>query len=218
MPSRGIVVSLCDITGTAVRPWADAGFECYCVDTQHSIRRERVENGIHYVWGDVRSWAPPAPVAFLSAFPPCTHVAVSGAQDWQKKGLPMLRDALELFNACQQVAQWSGAPYYIENPIGAFSAHVREPDFIFDPYQFGRYLDPPGDAYTKRTCLWTGGGFRMPVKRPVEPTEGSLMHLMSPGPERASERSATPAGFARAVFEANVDQVDAKLPSTEKAA
>jgi hypothetical protein len=53
----------------------------------------------------------------------------------------MLRDALELFNACHQVAQWSGAPYLIENPIGALSTHVRDPDFIFDPFEFGGYLD-----------------------------------------------------------------------------
>jgi hypothetical protein len=210
-----IVVSLCDLTGTMVKPWANAGFDCYCVDVQHSIRRDRQDGNIHYVWGDVRSWAPPAPVAFLAAFPPCTHVAVSGAQDWAKKGLPMLRDSLELFNACHQVAQWSGAPYMIENPVGALSTHVRDPDFIFDPYEFGGYLTPPGDAYTKRTCLWTGNGFLMPVKRPVEPTEGSLMHVMAPGPERANERSATPAGFARAVFEANVDRVMARWATTK---
>lgn len=43
----------------------------------------------------------------------------------------------------------------------------------------------------------------MPPKRPVEPTQGSLMHLMSPSDDRADRRSATPMGFARAVFEAN---------------
>lgn len=203
-----IVVSLCDATGIMVQPWADAGFECYCVDVQHSIRKDRVEGRVHYVWGDVRSWFPPKPVGFLAAFPPCTHVAVSGARDWRRKGLPMLNDALELFNACLQVGEWSRAPYMIENPVGAFSSHIRKPDHMFDPYEYGDYLDPPVDTYSKKTCLWTGGGFRMPPKRPVEPIEGSRMHFVPPGPKRELIRSATPAGFARAVFEANVDLVE----------
>jgi len=60
-----IVVSLCDLTGNFVRPWAEAGFDCYCVDIQHSIRRDRIEQfgagRIHYVWGDIRTWTPGGP-------------------------------------------------------------------------------------------------------------------------------------------------------------
>lgn len=201
--STPVVVSLCDLTGTLVKPWAQAGYTCYCVDIQHSIRRDRIEGNIHYVWGDVRSWAPPAPVAFLAAFPPCTHLAVSGARDFQTKGLPMLSDALEVFQACLNAGRWSGAPFFIENPAGVLSSHHAKPDFTFDPCDYGGYLTPPGDAYTKRTHLWTGNGFRMPQKLWVEPTEGSLMHRMPDTPERSNLRSATPAGFARAVFEAN---------------
>lgn len=78
---------------------------------------------------------------------------------------------------------------------------------MFDPFEYGGYLDPPGDAYTKKTCLWTGNGFRMPAKWPVEPTEGSLMHLLPPSEDRANLRSATPQGFANAVFAANVPEV-----------
>lgn len=213
-------MSLCDLTGTAVRPWAEAGFACYCVDVQHSIRNDRSDGNIHFVWGDVRSWEPPARVAFISAFPPCTHLARSGAQDWPKKGLPLLADSLELFNACLQAARWSGAPFYIENPVGALSSHHGKPQHLFDPCDFGGYLDPPGDAYRKKTCLWTGNGFRMPEKRPVEATEGSLMHFLPPSSERANLRSQTPAGFAQAVFEANVDQVRQRwsFPDVEMAA
>jgi hypothetical protein len=199
-----IVVSLCDLTGNLLRPWADAGYECYAVDVQHSIRRARHEDGVNFVWGDVRSWTPPAgEIALVAAFPPCTHLAVSGARDFQAKGLPLLTDALELFNACLVAAEWSGAPYFIENPVGVLSSHHRKPDHVFDPCDFGGYLEPAGDTYTKKTCLWTGGGFRMPEPRPVEPTDGSRMHRLPPTADRADLRSATPMGFARAVFEAN---------------
>jgi hypothetical protein len=43
----------------------------------------------------------------------------------------------------------------------------------------------------------------MPPKNRVEPIEGSKMHLLPPSAERANLRSATPEGFAQAVFEAN---------------
>lgn len=46
----------------------------------------------------------------------------------------------------------------------------------------------------------------MPEPRRVDAVEGSKMHLVSPGPNRANIRSETPAGFAKAVFEANNNQ------------
>lgn len=202
---------LCDLTGTMAEPWAEAGYECWCVDVQHSIRRERVEGSIHFVWGDVRSWRPPEglDIRFVAAFPPCTHVAGSGARDFSTKGGAMLRDALETFEACRAAAAWSGAPYCIENPVGVLSGipHIGKPDHYFDPCDYAGYAsNPDNDAYTKRTCLWTGNGFIMPPHRAVLPMQGSKMHRLPPSADRANERSATPQGFARAVFAANHSQ------------
>ena len=71
---------------------------------------------------------------------------------------------------------------------------------------FNKYDDVTGkietekDAYTKKTCLWSGGNFEMPEKKRVEPILGSIMqsNLRS-----ANERSKTPKGFAIAVFKSN---------------
>ena len=71
------------------------------------------------------------------------------------------------------------------------------------PANYGGYLDPPGDEYTKRTCLWTGNGFVVPVPKPVFPVEGSRMHFIAPSQDRSDLRSETPTGFAKAVFLAN---------------
>lgn len=177
-------------------------------DVQHSIRRSRRENGINFVWGDVRSWRPPEglSIAFVAAFPPCTHVANSGARDFSTKGGVMLRDALETFEACRMAAAWSGAPYMIENPVGILSStpHIGKPHYRFHPFEYAGWLnDGSLEAYTKETCLWTGNGFVMPAKRPVDPVLGSKMHLLPPSDDRADIRSATPKGFARAVFDAN---------------
>jgi hypothetical protein len=197
------VVSLFDVTGNMVVPWAEAGFLCYCVDIQHPPGDQRKGNIIR-VGADIREWLPPfGPIKILFAFPPCTHVAVSGARWFQDKGLGALIDSLELFDATVRLAEWTKAPYMIENPVSTVSTYWRKPDHTFDPCDYGGYLSPPGDAYTKRTCLWTGNGFILPKSQPVTPIEGSRMHRLSPSPNRASCRSETPKGFSRAVFEAN---------------
>src|ERR1700722_1777631 len=200
-----VVISICDRTGKMVQPWAEAGYDCYCFDTQHSIRVPRQDGRVRFLWGDARTLKRPVRgrIAAAFAFPPCTHVAVSGARDFELKGGQMLRDALEIFEACQQVCEWSDAPYCIENPIGVLSSvpHIGKPNYYFHPYEYAGL--EPADNYTKRTCLWTGNGFVMPPKCPARDLLGApddRIHKSAPSDERANIRSETPMGFARAVF------------------
>lgn len=206
-------IFLCDLTGNMARPWAEAGYRCYCVDVQHSIRADRIEGNIHYVWGDVRSWRPPAgvKVIFAGAFTPCTDVAGSGARDFSKKGGYLLRDAIEMFEAARQAIAWSGAPGFLENSVGYLSSvpHIGKPAHYFDPCDFTAYC--ADDNYTKKTCIWPVNDFIMP-----EPARDltlgepdNRIHFASPGPERANFRSATPMGFAKAVFNANAPHLRA---------
>jgi hypothetical protein len=201
--AQPIVVSLFDFTTIMVAPWARAGCLCYCVDIKHPKGESRQGNIVR-VGADVREWLPPyADIKILFAFPPCTHVAVTGRRWFRDKGLGALVEALQLFDAALRLAEWTEAPYLIENPVSTVSTYWRKPDFIFDPCDYGGYLNPPADAYTKKTCLWTGNGFVMPPPRPVEAVEGSRMHWFPPSAERGCRRSVTPAGFAQAVFETN---------------
>lgn len=191
-----IVISCFDESTVMVQPWAEAGYTCYCVDLLHEPGLHRDGNIIR-VGADMKDWLPPrGDIAFAAFFPPCTDVAVSGARWFQDKGLGRLVDALELFDVSARLAEWCQAPYLIENPVSTVSSYWRKPDHTFDPCDYG-------DPYTKKTCLWTGGGFVMPTKRRVEPTEGSKMHFLPPSADRARLRSTTPMGFAKAVFEAN---------------
>lgn len=209
----GSVISLCDNTGTMATPWAEAGYECWCVDIQHSIRKDRsvkVGRGvIHYVWGDVRTYRRPVQQqpAFVIVQTPCTQTAVSGARDFAKKGGMMLRDALEMFEAGRQVADWSGAPWCQEQPVTMLSSipHIGKPDHYFHPWYYTAF--ERSDHYTKKTCIWGGNGFVMPPKA-IDPCwdcvqPDNRIHFASPTDDRGDVRSAAPMGWARAVFKAN---------------
>ena len=196
-----------------VRPWVEAGYDAITVDVQDQVNPHQKRT--HCV-ADVRRfadslyWVEYMKFAFVAAFPPCTHFAVSGARWFRDKGLDLRIEALEIVNACRKICEASGAPWMLENPVGTLSTitetYWQAPSHSFNPNDYG-------DPYTKKTLLWTGGGFVMPpVVKPgdmfaeptwVEPTEGSKMHLMPPSADRADLRSETPKGFAEAVFRAN---------------
>jgi hypothetical protein len=164
------------------------------------------EGNIIRVGADVREWLPPyAGVNILFAFPPCTNVPASGARWFRDKGLGSLIEALELFEAAVRLAEWTRAPYMIENPVSTASTYWRKPDFIFNPSDYGGYLQPPGDAYTKKSCLWTGNRIVLPTPKPVTPCEVSPIHRLPPSKDLAALRSVRPKGFAQAVFETNLD-------------
>lgn len=81
----------------------------------------------------------------MIAFPPCTHLAVSGAR-WFKEKIADGRQQqgidffMQMINApIEKIA--------VENPIGIMSKKYRKPDQIIQPWQFG-------DQYQKSTCLW----------------------------------------------------------------
>lgn len=188
-----IVLSLCDKTGNILKPWAQTGkYRCIAVDIQHE--GIKIIDGIEYTHGDVREYSPPnGSYSFACAFPPCTHLAVSGARWFRTKGLGALKEAIEIVQACEKIVMWTGAPFFIENPVSTLSTYWRPPDYTFDPCDYG-------DSYTKKTCLWTNDKFNMPKKNRVEPTEGSKMHLLPPSKNRAELRSITPMGFSNAVF------------------
>lgn len=202
-------IFLCDLTGNMAKPWAEAGIRCYCVDVQHSIRRDRVEGNIHYVWGDVRSYTLPDGVRpiFGAAFTPCTDVAGSGARDFAKKRGYLLRDAIEMFEAARQCFAWAGIPYMLENSVGLLSSipHIGPPDYYFHPSDYTGFCLL--DHYTKKTCVWAGNGFVMPPPRIAETLADvkpdDRIHKAPPSDDRANIRSATPLGFSRAVFQSN---------------
>lgn len=81
----------------------------------------------------------------MIAFPPCTHLAVSGAA-WfeQKRKDGRQQQGIDFFMAIVNAPIKYIA---VENPIGIMSKLYRKPDQIIQPFYFG-------DEAQKSTCLW----------------------------------------------------------------
>lgn len=111
----------------------------------------------------------------IIAFPPCTHLAVSGARHFESKRADgRQREGIEFFCKfleadCEKIA--------IENPVGIIGGdYVKEyfPDLCekyglpiqptqkIQPYEFG-------EPYKKTTCLWLKGLSKLVPTNVVEP-------------------------------------------------
>jgi len=81
----------------------------------------------------------------MVAFPPCTHLSVSGARHFAvKRADGRQRGAVDFFMA---LAKAPIPKIAIENPVGIMSTQFRKPDQIIQPNYFG-------DEFQKTTCLW----------------------------------------------------------------
>ena len=224
-------IFLYDYTGIMAQPWIDAGYECWCFDGQHEPGVER--NGLHVkvgMWFDAYRTAEHVEqiknivgdgVCFVFVFPECTHLAVSGAAHFAKKlaeNPAVQAEATELARLVKYVGDEYKCAWAAENPVSVLATLWRKPDYSFHPYEYGGYFPEddehplypdyinPRDAYPKKTCIWSGNGFVMPDKKPVCVDAGySKQHKKLGGKSLKTKniRSATPRGFAKAVFLAN---------------
>lgn len=125
----------------------------------------------------------------IIAFPPCTHLASSGARWFPEKIADgRQQKAIDFFmllaNAkCEKIA--------IENPVGIMSSKYRKPDQYIQPWQFGH-------GETKKTGLWLKG---LPKLVPTNIVEGREQRIwkMAPSEDRAKNRSKTYSGIAMAM-------------------
>lgn len=156
----------------------------------------------------------------ILAFPPCTHLAVSGARHFEKKRKDgRQREGIEFFCKfleadCERVA--------IENPIGIISGNYipkwfpdlaekydlpKKPTQIIQPYEYGHNAK-------KSTCLWLKGLQMLKPTNIVEPdiisykckngkTVRFSRHMVQgfENGERAKSRSKTFQGIAKAMAE-----------------
>ena len=125
----------------------------------------------------------------IIAFPPCTHLASSGARwfkEKQKDGRQ--QNAVDFF---MRIVNANATKIAIENPIGIMSSKYRKPDQIIPPWHFGH-------GETKATCLWLKGLPKLTATELVEGREQRIWRL-PPSKDRAKLRSKTFPGIAKAM-------------------
>jgi hypothetical protein len=127
----------------------------------------------------------------MIAFPPCTHLAVSGARWFPEKRKDGRQQAA--VNFFMSLANAPIPKIAIENPVGIMSSLWRKPDQIIQPWQFGH-------GEVKSTCLWLKG---LPLLVPADIVSGRVprLHWLPPSPDRAFLRSKTFLGIAKAMAE-----------------
>jgi hypothetical protein len=81
----------------------------------------------------------------MIAFPPCTHLAVSGAKHFAKKRADgRQQQGIDFF---LKIINANIPKIAVENPIGIMSTIYKKPTQIIQPWQFGHEAQ-------KTTCLW----------------------------------------------------------------
>lgn len=207
MKKNKIILDLCGGTGSWSKPYEDAGYD---------VRNITLPDY------DVRTYNPPENVYGILAAPPCEQFSFVRTtpkipRDLEK-GMECVIACLKIIWACQydyknQHQKLSPLKFWaLENPFFASTKwFLGKPAFVFQPYEFG-------DGYKKKTALW--GQFNEPKKlekwimKSDKKFDRLLMEeikmLKLPVNEEAGNpktrkelRAITPAGFAKAFFEAN---------------
>jgi site-specific DNA-cytosine methylase len=182
----------------AFRAKGHQAWSCDILPTSGDHPEWHIEKDVNRILGAIR-------YDMVIAFPPCTHLAVSGAR-WfpEKRKDGSQQAAIKFFMSFVQYAETLDIKLCIENPIGIMSTVYRKPDQILQPWQFGH-------AKFKATCLWLRG---LPLLKPTliiwPPCPYNMMdqrkkrqwgevHQAPPGQDRAIMRSKTYQGIANAM-------------------
>jgi len=139
---RGSVLVACEESQTVCIEFRKLGHEAYSCDVlpcSGGHPEWHIQDRLEDVIGRGNEWA------MIVAFPPCTHLAVSGARYFKEKRADGRQQyAINFFmmianRECDRIA--------IENPVGIMSTEWRKPDQYIQPYQFGH-------PESKKTGLW----------------------------------------------------------------
>src|SRR5437867_3852787 len=163
MDSFTKILVACEFSGIvreAFRAKGHEAFSCDFLDSEIPSPYHIKGNVESFLW---MNWD------MIIAFPPCTHLAVSGAR-WFKDKLPQQKTALEFI----QTLLYCNIPRIcLENPIGIISTHIRKPDQIIQPWMFGH-------NETKATCLWLKNLPKLTPTNIIPPPHNHSVHYATP--------------------------------------
>jgi hypothetical protein len=178
------VAVICEYSGTVRDAFTRAGHEAISFDILPT------ETPGEHVQGDLME----IPLDYWKQFdlavchPPCTDLAVSGARHFksklekdplcQKRALDFVRYCMDL--PIERIA--------VENPVSIISSHIRKPEQIIQPWQFG-------DPFQKTTCLWLKN---LPLLVPTDIVDKGEFITFPSGKKMAKWFSTNKSGKSRA--------------------
>ena len=193
-----IILDLCGGTGSWSRPYKEAGYDVRVItwpenDCNLWPAQPHDKTRLPSEFPSIEDYPK---VHGILAAPVCTVFSWSGAC-WPRSD-EEIRQGLALVSACLRII-WALKPEWwaMENPVGKLRKWIGPPVMSFNPCDYG-------DPYKKKTLLWGDFNTRL-IKNPVEPVIPSPLHQNYGGKSAKTKeaRSITPAGFAKAFFEAN---------------
>jgi hypothetical protein len=177
------VLVACEFSGIVREAFRKRGHDAWSCDLLPTeIPGQHLQMSVHRAWAN-------EDFELIICFPPCTHLASSGAR-WFKLKSAEQAEAIQFFKECMAAP----APHVaVENPIGIMSTHCRKPDQIIQPWQFGH-------GETKATCFWLRCLPKLVPTNIVDGRRGRVW-LEPPSPNRWKNRSRTYQGIADAMAE-----------------
>lgn len=196
------VLVACEESQAVTKEFRKLGIEAYSCDIEPC-------SGGHPEWHIQQDVVPLLKESWdmIVAFPPCTHLAVSGAA-WfkQKREDGRQQQGIDFF---MQFINADCSKVVVENPVGVMSTIYRKPDQIIHPYYFG-------EPFQKPTCLWLKNVPKLVYdKYKAEETKKELQwyttktgrrgalwnYGLPPSKDRSKIRSKTFLGIAKAMAE-----------------
>jgi len=182
------ILLACEFSGIVREEFAKLGHDAWSCDLlQTEIPGNHYQGYLEDFIGEGSEWD------MIIGFPPCTHLAVSGARWFKEK----IKDGRQQYaiNFFMMIANRNCKKICIENPVSVMSTKWRKPDQIIQPWQFGH-------GETKKTCLWLKG---LPLLKPTNIVEGRYPRVWlesgSKDNPKWKRRSRTYLGIAKAMAE-----------------
>jgi len=186
------VLIACEYSGKVRDAFINAGHDaisCDLLEGEGQYHKDHYKGDVFDVIDNTRNYEAFKNIDLLIAFPPCTHLAVSGARYFEAKRKDgRQQEGIDFF------MKLVNAPIdriCIENPVGIMSTHYQKPTQYIQPWEYGH-------GETKKTGLWLKN---LPKLEPTNIVNGreQRVHLMPPSKDRWKLRSTTYQGIASAM-------------------
>ena len=193
------VLIACEYSGKVRDAFINAGHDCISCDLlegEGQYHKDHYKGDVFDIINNTRNYEAFKNIDLLIAFPPCTHLAVSGARYFEAKRKDgRQQEGIDFF------MKLINAPIdkiCVENPVPSKMAKLPKYDQIIQPYQFGH-------DHSKKTCLWLKN---LPKLKPTKVVEVTYIttkngHRYTKGwyntPRNSVARSRTFIGIAKAM-------------------